>query len=176
MTTWPAASTPCTWKTDLAMSRPIVVIVCMARSSESWELNSPTSMAPMCRWRSRPQHQNRTHASQQESLFDHLVGEQLHRVRHIDAKGLCCLHVNDQLELARAHDGQIGGLLAFENAADKVSGLAIGVNNIRAIASEPPGHNVISKFVNRRDRVALCQSNDLVVPIGEECISGHHEP
>ncbi|MBR1233146.1 hypothetical protein JQ611_13985 [Bradyrhizobium sp. AUGA SZCCT0182] len=22
--TWPAASTPCTWKTDLAMSKPIV--------------------------------------------------------------------------------------------------------------------------------------------------------
>jgi hypothetical protein len=25
------------WKTDLAMSKPIVVIVCMAHSSESWE-------------------------------------------------------------------------------------------------------------------------------------------
>src|ERR1035438_8570797 len=33
MTTWPAASTPCTWKTDLAMSRPIVVIVCIVSSS-----------------------------------------------------------------------------------------------------------------------------------------------
>jgi len=32
-----AASTPWTWKTDLAMSKPIVVIVCMTRSSESWE-------------------------------------------------------------------------------------------------------------------------------------------
>jgi hypothetical protein len=30
-------STPCTWKTDLAMSKPIVVTLCMARSSESWE-------------------------------------------------------------------------------------------------------------------------------------------
>jgi hypothetical protein len=26
-TTWPAASMPCTWKTDFAMSRPKVVIV-----------------------------------------------------------------------------------------------------------------------------------------------------
>ena len=25
MTTWPPASTPCTWKADLAISRPIVV-------------------------------------------------------------------------------------------------------------------------------------------------------
>ena len=61
MTTWPPASTPWTWKTDLAMSKPIVVIVCMARSSESWEpLTAPISMAPMCRWRSRPQHQHAT--------------------------------------------------------------------------------------------------------------------
>src|SRR5258705_2134411 len=37
MTAWPAASTPWTWKTDLAISRPIVVIVCMAHSSESWK-------------------------------------------------------------------------------------------------------------------------------------------
>jgi len=37
ISTWPPASTPWTWKTDLAMSKPIVVIVCMARSSESWE-------------------------------------------------------------------------------------------------------------------------------------------
>src|SRR6185437_348437 len=36
-TTPPAASTPWTWKTDFAMSRPIVVIVCMFGSSESWE-------------------------------------------------------------------------------------------------------------------------------------------
>jgi hypothetical protein len=37
ISTWPPASTPWIWKTDLAMSKPIVVIVCMARSSESWE-------------------------------------------------------------------------------------------------------------------------------------------
>jgi hypothetical protein len=28
---------PCTWKTDFAMSRPIVAIVCIGSSSESWE-------------------------------------------------------------------------------------------------------------------------------------------
>src|SRR5262249_49003440 len=29
-------------------------------------------------------------------LFDHLVGQELHRVRHLDAEGLRGLHVNDQ--------------------------------------------------------------------------------
>src|SRR5262245_26977685 len=43
------------------MSKPIVVIVCMLSSSESWEpQTAPTSLALACRWRSRPQHQNRT--------------------------------------------------------------------------------------------------------------------
>jgi hypothetical protein len=32
-----AVSTPWTWKTDFAMSRPIVVTACMSSSSESWE-------------------------------------------------------------------------------------------------------------------------------------------
>src|SRR5450759_3951006 len=38
-------------------------------------LTAPTFMALMCRWRSRPQHQQRTHAPQQTAaLVDHLVG------------------------------------------------------------------------------------------------------
>ena len=47
----------CTWKTDLAMSRPIVVIDC-----RTWLLRivgafaAPASMAPACRRRSRPHH------------------------------------------------------------------------------------------------------------------------
>src|SRR6476620_3833666 len=38
-------------------------------------LTAPTSMALPCRWRSRPQHQKRTHAPQQNFglLFDHLI-------------------------------------------------------------------------------------------------------
>src|SRR5262249_16681556 len=52
------------------MSRPIVVMVCMRSSSESWELQAaPTSMALACRCRSRPQHQDRTHAVQQRATL-----------------------------------------------------------------------------------------------------------
>src|SRR6185503_5268627 len=40
MTTWPATSTPWTWKTDLAMSRPIVVIVCMDAPPNRGSFNS----------------------------------------------------------------------------------------------------------------------------------------
>jgi len=47
------------------MSRPIVVVACMSGSSESWgPQQHPHRMALPCRWRSRPQHHNRTHALQ----------------------------------------------------------------------------------------------------------------
>ena len=52
-----AVSTPWTWKTDFAMSRPIVVTACMLGSLKSVVTPSATtSMALTCRWRSRPQH------------------------------------------------------------------------------------------------------------------------
>src|SRR5580704_470922 len=60
---------PCTWKTDLAMSRPIVVIDCMI-----WLLRivglqqAPTFMALTCRWRSRPQ-LNMRHGTSAIGLF-----------------------------------------------------------------------------------------------------------
>ena len=40
MATCPCASMPWTWNSDLAISRPIVVIVCMLASSKLWGLNS----------------------------------------------------------------------------------------------------------------------------------------
>src|SRR5690348_3365880 len=47
-------------------------------------LTAPTSMALPCRWRSRPQLQNRTHALQQTAfLFDHPVGKWSSRVETI---------------------------------------------------------------------------------------------
>src|ERR1035437_2919175 len=67
--TLPCASTPWTWNTDLAMSRPIVLIACMLGSSDSGALTAPTFMALTCRWRSRPQHHERTHAPQQKIVI-----------------------------------------------------------------------------------------------------------
>src|SRR5215831_9919878 len=50
------------------MSRPIVVTACMAQSPES---SHPTAtMAPTCRWRSRPQHHKRTFTDQAHSEQD----------------------------------------------------------------------------------------------------------
>src|SRR5215470_753447 len=89
-----------------------------------------------------------------EASFDHLVGEQLHRAWHLDAKCLRGHHVDDQIEPARPHHREIRGLFALENAADKDSGLAIGSERIRAIAHEPAGYDESPPFINRWHRIA----------------------
>src|SRR6516164_9327801 len=47
------------------MSRPTVVTVCIWLLRIVGALATPTSVALACPWRSRPQHQRRTHALQQ---------------------------------------------------------------------------------------------------------------
>src|SRR6516164_3217149 len=49
--------------------------------------------------------------------FDHLVGESEQPVRHRQPERLGGLEVEHQLELRRLHHWQVGGFLAFENAA-----------------------------------------------------------
>jgi hypothetical protein len=43
-------------------------------------------------------------------LIDHLIGEQLHRVGHLDAQRPGRLQVDDELEFGRLHHRQIGDL------------------------------------------------------------------
>jgi hypothetical protein len=50
-------------------------------------------------------------------LFDHLVGKREQGRRHVDAKRLGGLEVNDQLELGRLHNRQVGRTLSFKNPA-----------------------------------------------------------
>src|SRR6202008_2877753 len=60
-TTLPSASKPWTWKIDFAMSTPIVMTVCMASSSESWEPQQlPLASHSRAGQRSRPQHHLQT--------------------------------------------------------------------------------------------------------------------
>ena len=61
------------------------------------------------------------------SLFDHLVGAGEQRRRHCEAKHPGCLRVDDQLELGRLHDRQLGRLRAFEDAAGVDTELTIGI-------------------------------------------------
>jgi hypothetical protein len=60
-----------------------------------------------------------------KKLFDHLVGEQLHRVGHGETERGGGLQVDHQLELGRLQDRQIGWLGALEDAANIDASLVI---------------------------------------------------
>jgi hypothetical protein len=78
----------------------------------------PDSSGPFHRRRFVGQCQKLTNAVQQscDDLFDYLVGERLYRVRHLDAECPGRLQVDDELELGRLRDWQVGRFLALEDA------------------------------------------------------------
>src|SRR5258705_13070499 len=73
--------------------------------------------------------QFRTHAPQQmtyrscDDLFDHLVGEQLDGVGHLEAQRPSSLQIDDKLEFDRLQDRQIGGFRALEDLTGHDAGL-----------------------------------------------------
>lgn len=63
-----------------------------------------------------PFHPPNTKSGAAKSLNDR-VGEREQLVRHGEAERFRGLEIDDQLELCRLHDGQIGRLLAFKDSA-----------------------------------------------------------
>src|ERR1700722_1635507 len=98
--TWPAASTPCTWKTDLAMSKPIVVIVCMARSSESWE----PQQRPHPWHRCAVEEPSTASTTDTAELFDHLVGAGEKGRCDFEPKRFCGFEIDHHLKSCRLLD------------------------------------------------------------------------
>src|ERR1700736_1465967 len=72
-----------------------------------------------------------------DDLLDHLVGEQLYRVGHLDAERPGRLQVDDELEFGRLQHRQVGGLCAFEDLTGVGADLAKHVQSIGPIAHQP---------------------------------------
>jgi len=69
-----------------------------------------------------------------KSLLNHLVGAGEERLRHGQAEGFRGFQVDDQLELGRLLDRQVGGLGTSENPADIRPSLAIYAGGFGSVA------------------------------------------
>ena len=74
---------------------------------------------------------------------------------------LAVLQVDDQLELGRLQDRQVGWLLALEDATGIDAGLANQVGIARSVAHQPAGFGILAQRVDRGHRVARRQRGEL---------------
>src|SRR5215472_8001912 len=82
--------------------------------------------------------------------LDHLVGEREQIVGDFDAERSGCLEVDHELEFDRLQDRQVGGPCALENPRGVDAILAIGVDDIYAVAQQPARHGKFSKLIDGR--------------------------
>ena len=75
----------------------------------------------------------------ESGLFDHLVGAREHRCRHVEAERFGGLHVDHQLVLGRRLHGQVGWLLALEDAIDVNGRATVMVVLIRPVGDQAAG-------------------------------------
>src|SRR3954452_6975438 len=68
------------------------------------------------------------------TLFDDVVGARIHDPGHREAESLCRLEIDDQLELRRQLDRQIGRLRACENASSIIANPTVSVGHAGSIA------------------------------------------
>jgi hypothetical protein len=93
-------------------------------------------------------------------LFDHLVGGNEQRVRHIQAKSGGCLLVDLKHKLNRLLDGQITRISAFQDAISVGRGTPDQVERIHPIGEQSAGRDESSVRIDCWDAVSLSLRDD----------------
>src|SRR5215211_1065597 len=112
-----------------------------------------------------------THAPQQNRcLFNHLVGGREQRLRHGKTEHPRYSRVDDELELGRLQDRQVGGLRTLEDAASVDTGLPIGIVDVDSVADQTAGLDGLSRRKRCWNRMTGRQGGKLHAPDREEGI------
>src|SRR5215510_10815709 len=107
--------------------------------------------------------------SQQHSCsFDHLVGAREQRDRHFEAKRLCGLEVDDQLELVGELHRQIRRTFAFQHAVHITCCAPIEVKIVHAVGGKPATCDVVAKWEDARQSMACSQRDEEVAVACDE--------
>src|SRR5262249_10875831 len=101
-------------------------------------------------------------------LFDHLVGAGEQLVRHSEAEQPRGLGVDDQLELGRLQDWQVGRLRSLEDATGIGPNLTVRIRNFGSIGHQPAGFGIVAIGISRGNPIACRQSGKLHAAAGEE--------
>src|SRR5262249_3105758 len=117
----------------------------------------------------------REQVQQTVSLFDYFVGEQLDRVRHLDAEQSRRLRVDYELEFCRLQDRQVGGLRAFEDLPGVDADLTVRVRTFGRGAHQTPGFNSLATVISRRNPIVRRERHKLGAAAEKEDIGGNQQ-
>src|SRR5215207_4852370 len=115
--------------------------------------------------------------------FDDLVGAGEQGGWHLKAEHARSLSVDDQLELRRLHDRQIGGLGTLEDAASIDANLSIGFREVRSVAHQAADFYILAPGIYRGNPVVSRELDELHTPpvegragTDEKCILALESP
>src|SRR5882724_7106080 len=94
------------------------------------------------------------------SSLDDLVGAHANRLRDRQAERLRRLEIDYELELGGLLDEEVGGLGALENLVHKVRGAPVPGAEVRPVAHESPGFDVLAKGEHGRKTLLQSQFSD----------------
>src|SRR5262245_60594730 len=102
--------------------------------------------------------------------FDHLVGAREQHCGHFETEYLARLQVDDELELGRPQDRQVGRPLALKNAPAIDADLASEVCKVRSVAYQPASFDALTPGVDRRHPMVRRQRREVYATAVEQRI------
>src|SRR5262249_57772615 len=102
--------------------------------------------------------------------FDHLVGEQLHRIGNREAQRPRGLEIDNKFKLGGSLYRQVGRLLSPDNSAGVDAGLAIRIRKVASIAHKTACDGKLTHRIYCRNRMARRERDDVIAALQEEGI------